>query len=191
MSYGRVTDPMRAVLRKYIPEGSRVLDVGSGDGSLARLLHADLHYNMVCVERRVLPDAYPDTIVAPLENVHTTIEKVSAVLWSWPDFSHGSANACVYAAVQCASLSHTGRLVVLSKNTDGVVCGDVLLWVIVSGYELLDYVDNVANTMLVYNMRRLEHGRALHPEERAALAAHRPISRPLSYETAYNKERRA
>lgn len=158
MSYGKLTQAqMRAV--HGIVKGRVVTDIGAGNGHLSVALVGLGAAEVIAVDRDLVSLGTLPKVRPVIAHFCEYKEEIDVAFMSWPP-QYGAQGLAEAAA-------RAETVIYLGSNVDGSVCGPNDLWQVLRFREVLVYLPDRKNTLLVYG--RKEGKRPLMPEEFAAL----------------------
>lgn len=168
-----LTPGMVAALAPHI-RGQIVWDLGAGDGQLSLALKqmgADTVYSVEPHPPHPAQDDLPPGVVLVKEYIRDLPlpEEAPVVFISWP------LNRAVRGLVEW--VRHARMVVYLGSNFDGVACGDRDLFLTMLRRDVVMYVPDRHNNLIVLGQRR-DTSRAPLPEEEAAFSGkilHSPV----------------
>ena len=164
MPYGKLTSSQETVLSKYV-RGQVVTDLGSGDLDLARRLLGLGAKHVRCIDKEPKPHLkrWPANLSydqAYFHNLKNTAP-MDVVFLAWP-INHQTSLEAVIEKAQVVAY--------LGKNTDGSACGTVGLFQSLIQRELLDYVPDHQNCLVVVG-KQLPEPRRPTGEELAGISS--------------------
>lgn len=145
---GRLSIAQEAAVAPYI-HGQRVLDLGASDLALSHVMVAMGALDVLAVDRRRMPVPQTPKIQTDVRYFHDLGKTRSVVLASW------IVNWDVGIERQLHAATH---VVVLSKNTDGSVCGYPGMWELLRQREVLLYLPECPNVVTVYGPQKTTRG---------------------------------
>jgi len=156
VSWGSLTNEQAEVVARHVA-GREVADLGAGDGRLTLRLVEFGAIKVVAVEKERLTQPERPEIEWRSQLFADQTDLPNVVFCSWPS-THANG---------LAALLRTARVVILlSKNTDGTVCGSPRIFNYLRQRALLAYVPARRNTLSVYGSELVR--RPATGEERAA-----------------------
>jgi len=158
--YGRFNETQRSTVTPHV-RGQHIHDLGAGDGSLAIELLGMGAEKVTAIDRHKIAAKHCNLVTweAYFHDLPPSV-KPSVVFLSWPP------NHTDYALLQlCQGAS---VLIYLGKCTDGTACGFPELFDDMIHRELLAYVPDRLNTLIIVGDRQ-PHRRKPQGEERAGL----------------------
>lgn len=177
-SYAKLAPEQRDALMRVVAD-KRVVDLGAGHMALSveMLRMGAAHVTAIDYGEAKHPGAIAfasrlSVVRAMFHDIVDDLEPADVALFSWP------TNTTHDALELVRILRKHPRVVVISKNTDGISCGCTLLYEYLATRELLAYHPRRANTMMVYGAPCAP--RPMAGEERAGAAPrgyHSPIIR--------------
>lgn len=167
MGYWSLTPSQEEILQTEI-QGKYLLDLGAGDLSLARWCLEHGAQGVLAIEKdqskemtRKQPNGleiFHGTFLSYLQKNPVTLAQ-NVALVSWPANRRQEPLNRILAGFP--------TVIYLGKNTDGTTCGDASLFRELGVREILRYVPDFRNTLVVYGMASVD--RELFPEEVAAM----------------------
>jgi len=170
--HGGFTGAMIKVLKPFLRRGPHILYPGSGHGQKAHFLCECGAKKVTCIEKEVhvlnASSVYnKSTIPCVVDYVQNVPEKLydqaDMVLLSWVQPYTFPCNRETFER-----LDKVDHLIYLGKNTDGTACADPILFSYLLTREVLHYVPDRVNTMIVYGPNKTPD-RSPYPEEYAGL----------------------
>lgn len=166
MGYGKLSSAQARIVAKVV-KGQTVIDLGAGDLQLSHELLTLGAQAVTAVEKEELPqsilrlaDPRVKVVRAYIKDLHGQTGASVAFL-SWP------ANYPILGLD--AVIAKTPIVVYLGKNTDGTSCGTSRMFQRLLPREVVAYVPEFKNTLIVYGPKRIE--REPYGEELAALTS--------------------
>lgn len=177
MFFLRLNEKQLAALRPHV-KGKKLHDLGAGDLAQARILARLGATLVVAVDKEYL---VPHTTSKRIQYVRAYFDKYEAAdidnaFLSWPP------NTTAYGLVGLVRQAKT--IIYIGKNTDLTMCGDRKLWEYLITREVLEYVPDRRNTLIIYGSV-LDKPRELKGEERGALEG---AVIPLYYDAVEHEE---
>lgn len=175
-TYGELTVEQGAVLQPFI-KGRRLRDYGCGNLTLDLVLLELGAAHIEAVDIRS-PLHIPEDVGKKLKFIRRRFsalkpsKRIAVVSWPYNTFT----------AIECV-LVKAPLVIYLGRNTGGTVCGNHTFWLSMFRREVLAYVPDEHNTLIVYG-KELQHRRKLKPEEYAAISPRDYVS----HEHAHSKE---
>jgi hypothetical protein len=157
MGFGKLTPTQRQAIQVHV-SGKTVHDVGAGDLELSKELLALGARRVVAIDKEEMPSP-PKGIITVKSYFYDFTEPVQTAFISWP------VNWAVLGLKPI--LERAPTVIYLGSNVDGRMCGIQKMWEQFSIREVLEYVPDPANTLIIYGSTRRK--RSLFPEEYAAL----------------------
>jgi len=174
--YGRLNEKQREAVRSHV-KGLRIHDLGAGDGSLALELIELGAEHVTTIERHDIHVRHPRVEVRQGYFHDFPMVKPDVAFASWPP-NHKDYD--LFRLCRDARI-----LVYLGKNTDGTACGQPEMFEDMVHRELLAYVPNRLNTLIIVG-QRLDTRREPRGEERAGLEMN--TGRCLQYDHVEGQE---
>lgn len=160
--FGRLNQAQKDTIRPFV-QGQRIHDLGAGDLGLASELLQLGAKHIMAIDKEEAPSRAHDPAITYTRGLYSAFPDLrpEIAFLSWP-INHvlPDLNRIV---------SNAKTVVYLGKNTDGTSCGDRSLFQEFVWRELLAYVPDRQNTLIVLG-KRLENLREPMGEERAGLA---------------------
>ena len=181
MSYGHLSEKQAAIVRRHVT-GKEVHDLGAGFLELAHELLKLGATKIIAIEKEFLP-VCEDARIERLKMYFADYDALGSggpidiAFISWP------ANRHDQGLLDLVSRAET--VIYLGKNSDGSSCGHPRLFYALLHRELLDYLPERKNTLIVYGKKRNEP-RPPRGEERAG-RIQLDGGAILSYETVEEK----
>lgn len=144
--YGELSEAQQKALRPFVRKKS-VLELGAGALTMARALRKMGACLVTCVDKNVLPTPRTETIKI-VRAYHDQLvneedkPRADVLFTSWPQN--------VFDLGLLSFVEETETIVYLGKNTDGTACAFPAFWQHVIERQLLAYVPEKRNTLIVY-----------------------------------------
>jgi len=159
MPYGKLTPEMEEAIRPHVAD-RHVWDVGAGDLVYARRL-MELGGFVIAADKKHMPDTPGiGTFRGTFQALARTVRHFEVAFISWPP-----NYPCHLGSV----VSQAGVVIYLGQNSSerGTACGGPGFWGEVSRRPVLDVVEHLQNTLIVYGPGE-DHTREMLEEEREA-----------------------
>lgn len=176
MGYGYLNPKQREALAQHV-RGRHMTDYGCGDMALACDMLAMGAEHVLCIDKTQVHRKPPHVGITFRHGYFHEIDGTYPHLFlSWP---------VNYLQVEIVKAAVTAETVVyLGKNTDGSACGTPDLFEVLVRREILAYVPDRINTLIIYGSFIAEPNEAHRepmPEEQAGLTSH--VGEILAYES--------
>lgn len=142
--YGRLSNAQVDALRPFVA-GRRVADLGAGQLNLSLALVAMGAAEVLAIDKREMPAVQSPRLVLLRSQFGDVRLELDVAFLSWPP------NYTTPGLLQLLSGAKT--IVYLGKNSDGSACGTPALFSFFLRREVVCYVPERPNTMIVYGQR--------------------------------------
>ena len=142
----RFSSAQEAAVAPYV-RGQRVLDLGAADLSLSHVMLAMGAQDVLAVDRHAMPERDTTRIQTKVCHFHDLVVTRPVILASWIVNWSTGIEPLLHAAPHIVSIS---------KNTDGSSCGYPSMWRLLSKREVLEYLPDPKNVVIVYGPQHVE-----------------------------------
>ncbi len=174
--YGHLSLRQCELVRKHVA-GRHVHDLGAGGLALSGLLLELGASSVVAVDKVPFRRDAVDGRIRLVESYFKgCTEEVEVAFISWPPNTPSALHGLI---------ARTPLILYIGKNTDGSACGDPALWHELGTREVLDWLPQRRNELIIYGAERVTRDPL--PEERAAADTERVWSYAELHDTEDEK----